>query len=101
MVAVQHQLGHIATLNEACFLEFDHSHVPFLLLFGIERLKWHSQLLWGKIIDGPVLITAMDDLQQGDRVGADAGINLGCIHERQCSKTDADCHLAVGLVWYA
>lgn len=54
--------------------------------------------LWGKIIDGPVLITAMDDLQQGDRVGADAGINLGCIHERQCIKTDGDCNLEIGLV---
>lgn len=55
--------------------------------------------LWGRIIDGPVLIlvTAMDDLQQGDRGVADAGINLGCIHERQCSKTDGDCYLG----WYA
>lgn len=56
-------------------------------------------VLWGTIIDGPVLIAAMDDLQQGDMVGADAGINLGYIHVRQCIKTDGDSNWKSA--WYA
>lgn len=120
VVAVRHQRGYIseATLawahrsfdgddislvyrirSEAGFLIY----FPFLLPLPLastsrREAKVAFPALWGKIIDGPVLITAMDDLQQGDRVVADAGINLGCIHERQCSKTDGDCHLAIGLV---
>jgi hypothetical protein len=67
-----------------------------LLLTGCGEVEVPSPALWGKIIgrlnrqDGPVLVTAMNDLQQGGRVAADAGINLGCIQVRLCIETDGD-----------